>query len=335
MCASSFEDSLVDGWAIAQLSISGPCLSVKLPATPRRQGQSFTVPQSRLSCQIRDLTHEQASRGTEDLDFGHTQMTGTSATQPSAYQWRAAFYHLEEEDLGDIDFYRRCLARISGRVLVIPSGSGRLISLTDLRTNLFFADIEPEMVRVLRKRLTLAGIDPRFGMQANILDLQAAQPYEAIIVPAESLQMFEHSTLSRLFRSLSAASTPGGLVTVDVATFSPSCAGKPESPRYYRPDLHREDTWEQWRRHVSGDIWLTRQVRHEDEDTSVHFTFTYRMEAGTQPTTKTATVRLWRHSLDSILGAASGAGLSAIACHESYADANASGSRHVIEFVRK
>jgi SAM-dependent methyltransferase len=235
------------------------------------------------------------------------------------YQWRAAFYAVEEEDLGDLAYYSRWLLGIEGPALVVPSGAGRLVPLAQSRLNLYFCDIEPAMVRLLRNRLSATGLSAHLGFQGDMFNLPTQSSYEAIIVPAEAAQMYCPELLRQILAGLHAVLKPLGSIVLDLATFDPRGCNDPEAPGYFRPDISTTGDWRQWRRQLPNGNWVTRDVAHLDNGTCVDFTFTYTVESPeAQANKRTTNLRLWRYNRAEMVDLAGEVGFRCERCETSY-----------------
>lgn len=236
------------------------------------------------------------------------------------YQWRAQYYQIEEEDLGDLAFYTKLLLETEGPTLVVPAGAGRLLPLAQSRLDLSFCDREPAMVQVTRSRLSSMGLPKHLAFVGDIFCLRPLISYGAVVVPAESTQMFGPKLLPQMLTGLRAALKPSGSLVLDLATFDPARCGDPEAPRYFRPVFLEGTTWKQWRRQAPDGSWVTRHVAHRDYRTHIDFTFTYTVESPWKSLMiRKSSLSLWRYDQAELMKLASDAGFECKPCETSYA----------------
>jgi hypothetical protein len=166
--------------------------------------------------------------------------------------------------------------------------------------------------------------------------LPALASYEAIILPAESVQMFGPELLPQLLAGLYAALKPAGSLVLDLASFDPNRCGDPEAPRYFRPDFSTRTSWKQWRRQAPDSNWVTRQVAHVDSGAHIDFTFTYTVESATAPLfIRETKLTLWRYGREQLVYLASEAGFECERWETSYAAQNMYQGPRLILTLRK
>jgi hypothetical protein len=254
----------------------------------------------------------------ETTTVGRAEMQQTSDLVD--YRWRAQYYQVEEENLGDLAYYTQWLIGAEGPTLVIPAGAGRLLPLAQLRPDMFFCDREPAMVQMARSRLSGLGLSEQLVFQGDIFSLPTNVSYAAIVVPAESTQMFDPELLPQMLAALRAALKHAGSLVLDLATFDPLRCDDPEAPRYFRPDFPEGTSWKQWCRQAQDGSWVTRQVAHRDYGTHIDFTFTYTVESPKTPLAlRKSNLRLWRYDQEQLINLAGEAGFECELCETSYA----------------
>jgi len=90
---------------------------------------------------------------------------------------------------GDVEYYRRKLAGITGRILEPATGTGRiLIPLLQSGLDVEGLDTSPDMLAVCRQHCHDRGLDPVLR-QADMTTFAQAGAYQAVIIPAGSYSM--------------------------------------------------------------------------------------------------------------------------------------------------
>ena len=133
---------------------------------------------------------------------------------------------------GDVEYYTRLLARVSGRILEPATGTGRiLIPLLEAGHEVDGLDSSAEMLAVCRRHCRDRGLDPVLREADMTIFVQLAA-YEAVIIPAGSIALLDgrKATLQALtcFRD---SLVPGGRLFVDVPVPPPA---EHEPMRYWR-----------------------------------------------------------------------------------------------------
>lgn len=195
---------------------------------------------------------------------------------------------------GDVEYYTRLLATISGRILEPATGTGRiLIPLLEAGHKVDGLDSSAEMLAVCRRHCRDRGLDPVLREADMTIFVQLAA-YEAVIIPAGSISLLDgrKATLQALacFRD---SLVPGGRLFVDVPAGRPVAVHEPV--RY-------------WRR---GSYLWTLQTMHIEYDPTVSQTTSLlrydKWQDGTLRTTELQTCRLqhWNlHEFESLLAEA-------------------------------
>jgi SAM-dependent methyltransferase len=148
----------------------------------------------------------------------------------------AEVYDLDKpigRSFGDVEYYTRLLATISGRILEPATGTGRiLIPLLEAGHEVDGVDSSPEMLAVCRRHCQDRGLDPVLREADMTIFVQLAA-YQAVIIPAGSIALLDgrKATLQALacFRD---SLVPGGRLFVDVPV--PRPAAGPEPMRCWR-----------------------------------------------------------------------------------------------------
>jgi SAM-dependent methyltransferase len=136
---------------------------------------------------------------------------------------------------GDVEYYTRLLAGLSGPILEPATGTGRiLIPLLEAGHEVDGLDSSAEMLAVCRRHCHDRGLDPVLR-QADMTMFVLLAAYQAVIIPAGSIALLDgrKATLQALacFRD---SLVPGGRLLVDVPAPRPA-AGR-EAMRYWRRD---------------------------------------------------------------------------------------------------
>lgn len=163
---------------------------------------------------------------------------------------------------GDVEYYLRYLAGVTGRILEPAAGTGRvLIPLLEAGHEVEGLDTSPQMLAVCREHCRARGLDPVLR-EADMTSFVQPGAYQAVIIPAGSVALLDgpDATLRALacFRE---SLVPGGRLLVDVPA-QPMVTG-PEPVRYWRRDDH---LWTLQVMHIAHDPaanQTTRFLRYE------------------------------------------------------------------------
>lgn len=134
---------------------------------------------------------------------------------------------------GDVEYYRRQLAGITGRILEPATGTGRiLIPLLESGLDVEGLDTSPEMLAVCRQHCGGRNLDPVLR-EADMTTFVQAGAYQAVIVPTGSITLLDgrpavRQALTAFHQSL----IPGGKLIVDIP--APRLVTEPEPLRYWR-----------------------------------------------------------------------------------------------------
>ena len=136
---------------------------------------------------------------------------------------------------GDVEYYRRKLAGITGRILEPATGTGRiLIPLLQSGLDVEGLDTSPDMLAVCRQHCHDRGLNPVLR-QADMTTFARPGAYHAVIVPAGSITLLDGrpATLQAM-AAFHQSLVPGGRLIVDVP--APQLVSEPEPMRYWRSD---------------------------------------------------------------------------------------------------
>ncbi len=132
----------------------------------------------------------------------------------------AEVYHLDKpvgHSFGDVEFYGELLAGATGPIFEPAAGNGRvLIPLALDGHTASAAEPSPDMRRLFEQAAAAAGVDVPVG-SGLFTDIDAVEAYEAVIIPAGSIQLLTspaetRAALTRMHRSLVA----GGRLIFDL-----------------------------------------------------------------------------------------------------------------------
>ncbi|MBP3963837.1 class I SAM-dependent methyltransferase [Paenibacillus lignilyticus] len=118
---------------------------------------------------------------------------------------------------GDLEYYQARLSSCKGRILEAMVGSGRvIIPLLEAGLLVDGVDYSPEMLESCRKRCEDRSLTVRL-FEANLVELDLPDRYEAIIIPGGSFLLIENredsiAALKRLYEHLQ----PGGRLLLDL-----------------------------------------------------------------------------------------------------------------------
>jgi SAM-dependent methyltransferase len=136
---------------------------------------------------------------------------------------------------GDVEYYRRQLDGITGRILEPAAGTGRiLIPLLESGLDVEGIDTSPTMLAICRQHCHDRGLDPVLR-EADMTTFVRQEAYQAVIIPAGSITLLAgrpaaQRALTAFHRSLA----PGGKLIVDIP--APQLVTEPEPMRYWRRD---------------------------------------------------------------------------------------------------
>ncbi|MCH7232780.1 methyltransferase domain-containing protein [Glycomyces sp. L485] len=148
-------------------------------------------------------------------------MSGTRGGDWKYGELSARFYELDKsvgKSLhGDVEFYTRRLAGVSGEVLEPAAGTGRmLIPLLQQGLRVTGYDTSEYMLQICRDNLAAAGVEADVFI-ADMVDYAKPDAYEAIVVPTGSIVLLPDraSTVTAL-RRMRDSLKPGGRLFVDL-----------------------------------------------------------------------------------------------------------------------
>jgi SAM-dependent methyltransferase len=163
---------------------------------------------------------------------------------------------------GDVEYYGRQLAGISGPILEPATGTGRiLIPLLEAGLEVEGLDSSPQMLAVCRQHCRDRGLDPVLR-EADMTTFVRPGAYQAVIIPAGSITLLDGRGAA--FQALTAfreSLVPGGRLIVDVP--ASRLVTEPEPMRYWRRD---PDLWTLHTMHIEYDPvanQTTRFLRYE------------------------------------------------------------------------
>lgn len=163
---------------------------------------------------------------------------------------------------GDVEYYTRRLADVTGRILEPACGTGRiLIPLLETGLGVEGLDSSPEMLAICRRHCRDRGLDPIL-CQADMTTFTQPGTFHAIIMPTGSITLLDgrKETLPAL-RAFRESLVPGGRLIVDIPP--PILVTEPEPMRYWRRDSH---LWTLQTMHIDYDPaanQTTRFLRYE------------------------------------------------------------------------
>jgi SAM-dependent methyltransferase len=152
----------------------------------------------------------------------------------------AEVYDLDKpigHSFGDVEYYRRHLAEVSGLILEPAAGTGRiLIPLLESGLRVEGLDTSPEMLALCRQHCQERGLDPVLR-QADMTTFVDAGAYSAVIIPAGSIALLDgRAATSEALAAFQRSLVPGGRLIVDVP--APQPVTGPEEMRYWRRDRY-------------------------------------------------------------------------------------------------
>lgn len=174
------------------------------------------------------------------------------------YSDRAQYYDIEFHDASDRKILESIVDGVGGRVLEIPSGSGRNMWLVRKdAVDVVFADLNQSMVEQVTKKLK-AG-DRGMAVQADITDLTLGL-FDLILIPREGLQLLPKRQLSDTLKSLRTSLKDEGFVYIDIAKL---CA--PFSSSSHPAYITQRDGWREDFDIYKGNVHMSRRHRSHFE----------------------------------------------------------------------
>lgn len=156
---------------------------------------------------------------------------------------------------GDVEYYCRHLAGITGPILEPAAGTGRiLIPLLEAGLVVEGLDTSADMLAVCRRNCRERGLSPVLH-QADMTEFVRPGAYAAVIIPTGSITLLDgRQAAQRALAAFHESLASGGRLIVDVP--APGFIAEPEPMRY-------------WRR--GDDLW-TLQVMHIEYDRAANQT---------------------------------------------------------------
>jgi SAM-dependent methyltransferase len=136
---------------------------------------------------------------------------------------------------GDVEYYRRHLTGITGRILEPATGTGRiLIPLLEAGLDVEGVDTSPEMLAVCRKHCLDRGLDPVLR-EADMTTFVQPGAYQAVIIPTGSITLLDgRAATQQALAAFHQSLVPGGKLIVDIP--APRLVTDLGPMRYWRRD---------------------------------------------------------------------------------------------------
>lgn len=194
-------------------------------------------------------------------------------TAPEQYSDRAQYYDIEFNDTSDRKILETIVDSVGGRVLEVPSGSGRNMWLADKgNVDMVFADLSQPMVDQVAEKLT--GGRRGVAVQADMTDL-SLDVFDLIVVPREGLQLLPKHQLLKALRSFYASLKQEGFVYIDIAKLRPPFFSS-NHPEY----IVSQDVWhEDFSRH-KADIHVARRHRSRLDSGILRVEYAFQVKDG-------------------------------------------------------
>jgi SAM-dependent methyltransferase len=231
-----------------------------------------------------------------------------------SYSRRAEIYDVEYVEDRDRDFVLSLIGE-TDRVLEIPCGAGRLSRwIAAKAAELTVVDLEPNMVARTLER-ACPGAKARVGGRvADMRTLDLGREYDVALIPREALQLLAPAEAARALAAIGSHVARGGLMFVDLATFTPA-RGDPD----YYDRAAADGTWRaNWTRRLEAGAELTRRSRQTLEKDAILFELDYRIHGdGRETDSWQSGMRLFRYDR-AFVEAAAPLGMSLIAIYGGY-----------------
>ncbi|EHR52433.1 methylase involved in ubiquinone/menaquinone biosynthesis [Saccharomonospora marina XMU15] len=119
---------------------------------------------------------------------------------------------------GDIEYYTRALRDVTGPVLDVACGTGRiLVPLLEAGIAADGLDLSPEMLAICERHCRARGLRPRLH-RGDMAGFRLDERYEAVIIPAGSIKgLTGRAAVLRALRAMGGVLRPGGRLVADVA----------------------------------------------------------------------------------------------------------------------
>lgn len=177
----------------------------------------------------------------------------------------SAVYDLDKpigRSFGDLEYYERSLAGLSGRILEPAVGTGRvLIPLLESGHDVEGFDVSADMLEVCRRRCRERGLDPPLR-QADMTTFVEPGAFAAVILPAGSIALLDgRDATVQALRRFRECLQPSGTLLVDVPPGR--LLTETEPMRHWRRD---DFVWTLQTQHVEHDPvsnGTTRWLRYE------------------------------------------------------------------------
>lgn len=173
------------------------------------------------------------------------------------YKERAKFYDIEYTKKNDRSFLKSFIKEATKNILEIPCGSGRNFRwLCKLNKNIYFADIEREMINILGHKIDKIKKNSllEFG-QHDMRTLIIDKKFDLIIVPQSGIQLLENK--NDVFLALKSLKNHlldhESRLIIDIAIFEKNTPIDPKcSPSYFDPYLTENKLCFDWEKKISN-----------------------------------------------------------------------------------
>jgi SAM-dependent methyltransferase len=194
----------------------------------------------------------------------------------------SSFYDLDYADTSDHGFLRALVRAVDpGHLLEIPCGSGRNVAplLESSSRRVTFMDIAQTMVRQASGRIPPSQRSRATAAEGDIRAIGMAGEFDLVICPREAFQLLCPADAARALGSLAASTARGGLVVIDLFSFTRATPSPPDAPPdYFVPADH--DWRVDWTRSDAGrGLTVTRRRRQRFTPAGVHFEMRYTLRA--------------------------------------------------------
>ncbi|MEU6145668.1 methyltransferase domain-containing protein [Streptomyces sp. NPDC047081] len=129
-----------------------------------------------------------------------------------AYDAKAPLGHT----YGDVEYYTKHLQGVSGRILEVGSGTGRiLIRLLQAGLDVEGLEHSPDMIRICRRYCESFGLNPTLHM-GDMASFASIQAYDAVIIPAGTITNLSREDARRALECYAKSLVSGGLLILDL-----------------------------------------------------------------------------------------------------------------------
>ena len=206
------------------------------------------------------------------------------------YSERSAFYDLEFSDNADLELVKHIISnRTKLDIVDIPSGTGRTLKFwQSMKHNVTLADISPQMLKVLNKKLQTKNINT---CVADIKNLSGLEPFDAVFILREAFMFLNQDEASKAIKNIASTLRKGGICLIDLVQLEVSKVKEPELLPYYIATPEGEVDYDQ--KEPKEKRSLKRKHTSNYSDGMLNAAFTYKYFNGSELKKHKSQIRLF------------------------------------------